>query len=235
MTTLAWDGRILAADQQATISGTRVRTKKLFKLPDGSWVAGCGSEQDVMIAIDYFKALLTDPETEKPEVENIGIVRVWPDGAVAHYEYGLVAMEIRDRVFAQGSGMDPAMAMLRSGFDAVRAVEVAMQVDCKSGMGIDWINVITGECGTKRFEVTEAPSAVTEDRGLTPSIGSTLCDVDAPGPQLVLNGVREPTIREIVHAYYAERHRPTAGAHYFLAQQNEALNAALADRADGSS
>ncbi|SUE95774.1 proteasome subunit beta [Ectopseudomonas mendocina] len=143
MTTVAYDGRFLAADGRSTlgnlISGKAV--KKIFQLltcANGVQVqavlAGAGSFQTVNIVKshlernDLFESELI-PEIEPGSFQGLLVLET---GEVYDLEDKLVPLPAEIPV-AIGSGTDYAMAAMVMGKSAPAAVEVACELDVYSG------------------------------------------------------------------------------------------------------
>lgn len=143
MTTVAYDGRFLAADGRSTIgnliSGKAV--KKIFPLTiiaNGAEVqgvlAGAGSFQTLTIVKnhlernDLFESELI-PEIDPGSFQGLLVLET---GEVYDLEDKLVPLPAEIPV-AVGSGTDYAMAAMVVGKSAVAAVEVACELDVYSG------------------------------------------------------------------------------------------------------
>lgn len=132
MTTIATDGRTIAADGRSCISdrvsGSHV--SKLRRLKDGSILGLAGDLQD----IDQVAAWLdSGEEGKKPKVGNYtDALRLMPDGRLLHYSPALLATPV-DVPFAIGSGADFAIGAMDAGMSALRAVEIASQRDPFTG------------------------------------------------------------------------------------------------------
>lgn len=134
MTTIAYDGRVLAADSLVTCGTMRFgHTEKIIKLNDGRYFAMAGS-----IELSALIASWLNGETEKPELKADdkcnGIV-VSPNGKAFELSNSL-------RIFpacipwAGGSGDQVAMTAMRCGKDAEAAVRLACEMDIYSGMPV---------------------------------------------------------------------------------------------------
>lgn len=133
MTTIAWDGRVLAADSLLTACGNRAKAKKVFRLKDGSLYGGCGDYQ-IVLAV---KAWLNGGE--KPKLDDnadFHCLLVKSDGVYSLANL-LVEMPIMESFAAVGSGQDFALAALHLGKSAKEAVEVACRFDVSTGGEID--------------------------------------------------------------------------------------------------
>ena len=140
MTTVAWDGKTLAADKRATIGGTRTTITKLRRGKGGNLV-GVSGTASLMEAIF---AWLCDggkkPEAQEDRSDWCGVIEIDPDGrCFKHERWG--KFQIEAPYFAVGSGSDLALAAMSLGCDAAKAVEVASQFDTASGDGVDALHL----------------------------------------------------------------------------------------------
>jgi len=139
MSVIAWDGKMIAADKQATCSGMRFTTTKMRRLPSGEVLAWTG-EQDggELLAIWYANGadITKWPEFQKDKelwvrliVANVSVVKF--------YERQPIAVVVEDAYMAWGSGRDYAMGAMAFGADAEHAVSIASKFDNGCGCGID--------------------------------------------------------------------------------------------------
>lgn len=138
MTTIAWDGRTLAADKRATNSGLVRTVTKLFRA-NGFMVAVCGDLSHGLEMVEWISRG-ADPATlpAQQRSENwSSIVTIDNSGVVRLYEQGAIPFVVEDQHFACGSGRDYAMAAMHLGCDAARAVGVATVFQCDTGNGVD--------------------------------------------------------------------------------------------------
>lgn len=147
MTTLAFDGRYLAADGRCT-NGSMIVGKKAKKLHlikgvlRGEEVemvlAGAGSFEGITIIKNWLAAggdfYSDDPEGTIPQVkeESVEGFVVSKNGELFAFESGLVALDQESPAMG-GSGGVFAMAAMLAGKSAVGAVHVAMELDIGSG------------------------------------------------------------------------------------------------------
>lgn len=126
MTTIAWDGRVLAADTQCSIH--RMSTEKLHRLADGSLVGMAGNSGTCLRVVKALDA----GEVEPFDPGEYAYLRVWPDGR-AEFSTGDGAVPMQQPYFAIGSGADYAMGALAMGADAMAAVRIAALFDSHTG------------------------------------------------------------------------------------------------------
>ena len=134
MTTIAFDGEILAADRQTSEGGSMFRLhSKLVEIP-GGWAAGCGSVPQIKRFMAWAKkGMKGKPPADLDECGAIvirrGKVHLWEDGVP-------IDMDPGERV-ATGSGWKWAAAAMDFGHSAIEAIEYASTRDCYTGGGVD--------------------------------------------------------------------------------------------------
>lgn len=141
MTTIAWDGKTLAADTLVSSRGVRVgRITKAHRF--GRLLVGIAGTVGPAQAFLHWLAsgAVGDPPAMKlGDAEGEAIV-ILPDGRIATFdEHG------RDYIcadqYAIGSGSRFAMAAMAAGADARRAVEIASDLCCYTGGEITVLSV----------------------------------------------------------------------------------------------
>lgn len=138
MTTVAFDGKTLAADRQVTVGNAKFSSCKIFKLNKHSFCAITGNVVHAMMLIDKFKdgaVEISIPEDSDAEIVlfNARTGKVYVIGS------GLVPIEF-DAPFAYGSGGHAAMGCMMMGGTAIEAVQIASQVDAWTGLGVDSVD-----------------------------------------------------------------------------------------------
>jgi len=139
MTTVVYDGKTLVADRQLTDGNRRFPTTKLWRLKDGSAIAGAGGISDILAARDYFNE--PDLFDEKPELSNVEMLLVRPDGTVWVAEEDLVLVRVERAYHAIGTGADYALAAMALGCDAARALRTAAIFDVYTGESLDHVEI----------------------------------------------------------------------------------------------
>lgn len=139
MTVIAWDGKTLAADKAATNVGFSSTVTKIYRVPAGL-VGFAGNGDAAMQLLQWFREgmdVKNYPECQKGEDDAASAIFVSKDGSV--YGFGSSPWPQRNENVCQafGSGRDYALAAMHLGFDARRAVEVAIALDNDCGCGID--------------------------------------------------------------------------------------------------
>lgn len=140
MTTIAWDGRTLAADTRNTNGNTAWCGEKLHRLADGRLFAGCSDAGAVIAAVEW----LNDPSQGKPQIDKetgfCGLL-VKRDGSVWYVDRYLAPQRVSQPFIAAGSGRDFAMAAMHLGKSAVDAIEVAAEFDIYTGGPIRFLTL----------------------------------------------------------------------------------------------
>ena len=137
MTTIAWDGKTLAADRQAHhgFSNSKYGAQKLW-VRSGRAIAGT-DRLDLSNAMADWIAFGGDlPEACKQGEYTVIVANGENDCIV--YEGIPTPLKIPAGVkLAWGSGAQAAMAAMECGKDAREAIEIASRVDLDTGCGID--------------------------------------------------------------------------------------------------
>jgi ATP-dependent protease HslVU (ClpYQ) peptidase subunit len=150
MTVIAFDGKTVAADKQATIHATAHTVTKIFRITEGRdlgcVVAFTGSGVHAMELLEWFKSgrqESTFPKSRSDDKEKAaGSVMFTPSGQIFLFSSDSPFPEcIEEKVFARGSGGDYALAALHLGKTAEEAVALACKLDVYCGMGIDMLEI----------------------------------------------------------------------------------------------
>jgi hypothetical protein len=144
MTTIAWDGKTLAADRQLTTSGVRYATTKAHRLKDGSLFASCGTLENNAIVRRWLDDGGPVP-TLGGEDDAFDGVLIKPDGTPWMLNKKLVPIAIESPRFATGSGRDFALMAMRLGKTAREAVEAASELCIWTGMGVTELSLQPAE------------------------------------------------------------------------------------------
>lgn len=150
MTTIAWDGRTLAADRLSTNDGCRMgQATKVRRMPDGRLAACAGAATRCMA---YF-AWLTDKTQPRPAWQDstetsVHALEILLDGTLLrHEEHG--SYELEGNRAALGSGASYALAAMACGKGAADAVRVAALFDVWTGSDVDAL-VLDLDCDDAR-------------------------------------------------------------------------------------
>jgi hypothetical protein len=129
VTTIAWDGKTLAVDSRM-VGGTVIRSEraeKLYRLSDGSWLAGCGQMQDVLLAVRWYNEG-AKPE-DKPSLSDEFAALILRGGEAYRVEEKLIEWSVNAPFAAAGSGVELALGAMAAGASAVDAVRIAARFD----------------------------------------------------------------------------------------------------------
>lgn len=140
MTTVACDGRTLAADSQWN-SGGRLSfggVPKIQKIDD-SWYGAAGEVTLVNQFWAWLKGEGDPPECLAPEQRAVRMaaIELDPEGNIFLW-YGTERTPIGDEFTAEGSGSDLAVGAMAAGADAIEAVEIACVFDSDTGGEVEY-------------------------------------------------------------------------------------------------
>lgn len=145
MTTIAWDGKTLAADSLGDQNGLRMETTKLHRgvLADGHpFILGAAGENSWANMLHQWVKTLTVERLKYepyPHQCNDGADRNDPAAIIVlgkfgvFYKAGATFAQLEREFHAVGSGRDFAIASMHYGNPAEEAVRVACRYDCYSG------------------------------------------------------------------------------------------------------
>lgn len=138
MTTIAWDGKSLAADRLVVQGGAIVLYRpKLVKAGTRGWFAVTGDLADSQALLDYFDG------GDRPTF-SASAALCWIDGELFEFDEATIPIryEKPDRVrLAIGSGAKWALAAMDFGADARDAVRYAAKRDTCTGGRIDVVHI----------------------------------------------------------------------------------------------
>lgn len=143
MTIIAWDGKTVAADKQATCSGLRFKTTKLRRIASGEVLCWTGEQDSGEMVARWYEAGADPakwPDCQKDKDSWSRLVVISPTGA-KFFERQPIAVGIEDEFMAWGSGRDFALGAMRKGATAVEAVEIAMEFSEGCGLGVDHVDL----------------------------------------------------------------------------------------------
>ena len=137
MTTIAWDGKALAADKQSNSASGNQRVTKIRRLSDGRLVGGAGDAVMVHLYYDWLEAGSPLPRPIWSDVdENICVLEISPSGQVWRHE-AFGRYPIDDSQATTGTGGAFARGAMAAGKTAAEAVAIAIELDMYSGVGVD--------------------------------------------------------------------------------------------------
>lgn len=160
MTTIAWDGKTLAADRQANVGSLKREVTKIRRLYDkkADHFVLVGLSGDLMWLgslcawVENGRDPAEFPAHQKDKDDWQPFLVIENDGSVSHYERSPYPIRPESRYFAMGSGRDFATAAMFCGKTAAEAVGVAMHLDAATGQGI---NTLTHASAEKAFPVND--------------------------------------------------------------------------------
>lgn len=133
MTTVAWDGKTLAADSQATVGAIRARVVKIVRSPDGFLAAGAGELNSITPWLRWVSAGL-NPDEQPDELHSKShVIIIDPKGKAFTFEGSPTRLPLLNKFWALGSGMELALGAMAMGADARTAVKVAAKFDVYTG------------------------------------------------------------------------------------------------------
>ena len=138
MSVVAWDGKTLAADCQATCADLKTKTKKIFQV--GKYILGfSGDEDKVQQLLAWYKdgCKYEDWPKFQEDKERWTRMIIASTEGVFMYEQTPYPMPILADFTAWGSGRDFAIGAMEMGADARRAVEVANIHSTGCGFGVE--------------------------------------------------------------------------------------------------
>lgn len=148
MTTIAWDGKTLAADRGAWHGYVTNEVTKLYPpAPDAasvfgnSWPMGAfafaGHSGICMAILQWARTGVDKPFLRDSERDNSYGVLVTPGGALYRIGGMLMLERIESVPFADGGGHECALGAMLAGADARRAVEIVGERMYMSRFGVD--------------------------------------------------------------------------------------------------
>lgn len=162
MTVIAWDGKTLAADKQATENGVLHQITKIRKVTKGKnkgWlIANAGVAATGALLMDWFE-MGADPKTypyEYQKMDGFGatLIAISPKGVIHKFEHIPMPIVFEDEFYAAGSGKDMAIGAMAMGADAATAVQVVCTYETECGVGIDVVHLTqekkNARAGSKR-------------------------------------------------------------------------------------
>lgn len=142
MTTIAWDGKTLAADKMASDNGVMRTTTKVFKIRDH--LVGFSGLLDLCVQMrEWFTNGCNPadfPARQRTADDFVKMVVIAPTGGIYVYEREPVPFLVEDKTFSTGSGRDFAAAALHLGFSAPEAVKITSELDQFTGNGVDTVS-----------------------------------------------------------------------------------------------
>jgi ATP-dependent protease HslVU (ClpYQ) peptidase subunit len=142
VTTVAWDGRTIAADRLASYGNARRKVRKLFDC--GEYVYGCsGDFSEAHPIAEWLTGGAKSSERPVFDEEKVFGIAVRKADAKAFVVEGkrVSLTEILDDQFATGCGRDFARSAMAFGRTAPQAVAFASRFDVFTGLGVDSVRI----------------------------------------------------------------------------------------------
>jgi len=135
MTTIAWDGKTLAADSQITEGGLRShqREEKIIK-HENQFFAFAGSLVSCLAVIEWLKA--GGKKKKRPELDDLNFVVLHIQNGRANLYYDEFVPLQQLPPYTAGTGREVALGAILAGATAKEAVEIACDVDIMSGLPV---------------------------------------------------------------------------------------------------
>jgi len=142
MTTVAWDGKIIAADSQTVednLRGLHHETKILKH--EGNIYAFAGTVVTCYEVIEWLKK--GGKKSKAPDVVDSFSVMHFKDGKCWLYCESTTPHQVLPP-YTMGTGKELALGAILAGSNARKAVEIACDVDINSGLPVLWYEVNDG-------------------------------------------------------------------------------------------
>ncbi|MFI5423053.1 MAG: hypothetical protein ACHQWH_03840 [Nitrososphaerales archaeon] len=140
MTTIAWDGKILAGDTLAVNGSFCRECVKLHKIDMNTFIGVSGYLEDAYRAVSW----LRNPGEDKPELDaDTFAAIIVKKGKAFRLESNLIEMPIKESAHAVGSGADCAMVAMYLGKSAIEAVKIAAIFDINTGSKVTSMPVLS--------------------------------------------------------------------------------------------
>ena len=135
MTTIAWDGTVLAGDRRISSGTVTYSTTKIRRTQDGRLIGATGDYGVCAALLDWLERGGTRPSGQDSE-RWASAIEILPDGTCwMHNRDG--RWRVEDEFVAIGSGRDYAMAVMALGRSACEGVGIAARFDPGTGNGVD--------------------------------------------------------------------------------------------------
>ena len=138
MTTIAWDGTVLAADTLVSAASCNFHVTKIARA--GKYLLGAAGDFDAaMLMMEWFLhgAQRDDFPSELQKTEgNSCVLLVIVAGEVPEirrYDIVHIPTIIKGKFYSVGSGSASALAAMHCGKNAIEAVQIAHMFDCRTG------------------------------------------------------------------------------------------------------
>jgi hypothetical protein len=139
VTSIAYDQAegVLAADTKIVGEGTSYTGPKLRRLPDGGMIGVAGTIRQATGLMDWMEA---GRKGKRPPISEVDAIWVRGDGKVFNINGSWPPVSMTGHVTC-GTGAQAAMAVLKLGLGAVKAIEIACLVDPESGGPVETMSL----------------------------------------------------------------------------------------------
>lgn len=155
MTTIAWDGKTLAADQCSWSGSVRRRVCKVFKIKSKDrgtlLVAFSGNASFATKVLDWMSGKCDRPDPRDfHRLDDLGrqcAVAIDSARRVWALSNSLIWEPMNESIFAHGAGQEFAWGALEAGATAVQAIEITARRSDFAGFGVDTVQFDEDEKG----------------------------------------------------------------------------------------
>jgi hypothetical protein len=145
VTTIAWDGKTLAADKCSWSGGVRRTVRKVFKIVNkerGTLLVGfCGTASFCLQVLAWMEGKGERPNPAAwftpQQMGDQCCLAIDQQGNVWCLANDLHWQPMEERIYAHGAGQEFAWGALEAGATAVRAIEIAMKRSDYAALGVD--------------------------------------------------------------------------------------------------
>ena len=134
MSVIAFDGKTMAADRQATFGDSALSASKVFA-HEGVMYGCCGNYEDTLLFRQWVEG--GQREKDMPELESCGFLVHDPEQGLFLMSERLVPIPVEAEKWAIGSGADFARGAMAAGKSAEQAVEITCDLCLSCGEGIE--------------------------------------------------------------------------------------------------
>jgi hypothetical protein len=135
MTTIACRNGVMAADSRMTINGRMSTCVKIFKR-DGDVLGLAGDDAPALLFLDWYGSGKPRPSILVDGNADFYVLVLDKQKRMWLYDKWCRGEHITARYYAIGTGADAAMAAMRAGASAKRAVAIACTIDINSGLPV---------------------------------------------------------------------------------------------------
>ena len=138
VTTVAVKDGVMAGDTQITSDTVIYRAQKIYKLPGGGLIGGCGAWSKAYQAIDW---MLGGSKGESPRFDGAQVLIAKPDGSLWLADDEFPAYPLLDKFVAIGCGAQAAMLAMSDGSSAVEAIQKVSKLDSHTSAPVQYLSI----------------------------------------------------------------------------------------------